>query len=643
MRYLFFGLVFFSSVLRAEHCTEISMPCYSGGFYGGASWIYLQATHSDGDLEFGSLITPTRNFTAHLLQTKPDYKSGYQLNLGYEFGCTNQNLDARFFSIDSSASNSAQTTEDIQLIQNFLGANFGRAKGASTSKIRDLAVTYGLEYIIDHCLTIHPYLGVGFADIRRTLDVSYDDEGRGFGDGVLDGKEKSKYWGVGPVIGWDMSLPLFCNLSLSGRFGTGVLFGTTKSSLDSTSFFMGASNAFFAKDSSDRAVTLLNGDVSLSYLQPLCGGRYGLELELGYRADYYFKPINRINPFLGYVVNTNPFPVDQPGNIGLHGPYITLTFTQGDPCNCVDLCSNSFCDGCDCSGLHFNFTSAWLEPCPTGNDLTYALVQSDNFVSVHRVNPDSVWTGRYELSYQFESTWDITANYFHLNSKDTSKTTAGSNQAISSINASGAAEVVYTDAQSKVKYDLDQVDASIGKSIQAFCPLNLHGSLGVRWLDLKRTQDKVYSGGSPPLQTQTKTPFLKSTFCGVGPSFGLDPKLPLFWGLSIKGETNASLLIGNLKAIQNQDNFGTLVAESSNDLDTPKTPAIVPVVDARGGLRYDWQCSCVGFEIEVGYQFTEYYRAVNLLFPNFLTGLNQTNSNLRLTGPYLDVGVNVCF
>ncbi|MDN3506726.1 MAG: Lpg1974 family pore-forming outer membrane protein [Simkaniaceae bacterium] len=635
--------LFLPFLLQANGCTEISMPCFAGGFYGGASWIYLQATHSDGDLEFGSFITPTLDFTAHLLQTEPDYKSGYQLNLGYEFGCTNQNLDARFFSIDHSSSNSAQVFEDIQLIQNFLGGNFGRAKGASTSKIRDLAVTYGLEYIIDQCLSIHPYLGVGFADIRRTLDVSYDDEGRAFGDGMLQGTEKSKYWGVGPIIGWDASLPLFCNLSLSGRFGTGVLFGTTKSSLDSTSFFQNENSAFFAKDSSDRAVTLINGDVSLSYLQPLCGGRYGMELEVGYRADYYFKPINRINPFLGYVVNTNPFPVDQPSNIGLHGPYITLSFTQGCPCSYVDLCSNSFCNACDCSGLHFNFTSSWLEPCPTGDDLAYAFLQSGNVASVQKVHPDRVWTGRYELSYQFESTWDITANYFHLGAKDTSKTTASANQTISSINASGAAEVVYTNAQSKVKYDLDQVDASIGKSIQAFCPLNLHGSFGVRWLDLKRTQDKGYFGGFPPLQTQTKTPFLKSTFCGVGPSFGLDPTLDLFWGFSIKGETNASLVIGNLKAIQNQDNFGALVAESSNDLDTPKTTAIVPIVDARGGLHYELQCSCVGFEIEAGYQFTEYYRAVNLLFPVFLTGLGQNNTNLRLTGPYLDVGVNVCF
>jgi hypothetical protein len=86
-----------------------------------------------------------------------------------------------------------------------------------------------------------------------------------------------------------------------------------------------------------------------------------------------------------------------------------------------------------------------------------------------------------------------------------------------------------------------------------------------------------------------------------------------------------------------------VIATSSNDLKTPSTTAIVPVVDARGGIHFGFQCSCVGFDIEAGYQFAEYYRAVNLLFPNFLTGLNQNNNNLRLTGPYLDVGLSVCF
>jgi hypothetical protein len=509
--------------LQAHQCTEISMPCHAGGFYGGASWLYLQTTQSDGDLQFGSFITPTLSFTAELLQTEPSYRSGYEVLLGYQFGCTNQSLEARYFSIDAEAKNSAVTFEDIQLIQNFLGGNFSNARGSSKSEIRDLAVTYGLDFLIDHCLTLHPYIGIGYADIDRTLTASYDDSARAFANGELFGKEKSKYWGVGPVIGWEMDVPLFCGLSFNGRFGSGVLFGQTKSSLDSTSFFMDTNAAFFAKDKSDRAVTLLNADLSLRYRQPLFNGCYGLELEVGYRADYYFKPINRINPFNGYVVNTSSFPVNVPGNIGAHGPYITLTFTQGPPCDCVDLCSYAFCEGCDCSGLHFNFTSAWLEPCPTKNDLAYAATST----SISEVDPDRVWTGRYELSYQFASTWDITAQYFHLNATDTDKTT-GTN--ISSINASGAAEVVYTEAKSTVKYDLDQVDASFGKSMQLFCPLNLHATFGVRYLDLKRIQDKGYFGGFPPLQTQTKTPFPQKHLLGCGSQFWARPDPAPFLG-----------------------------------------------------------------------------------------------------------------
>ncbi len=117
----------------------------------------------------------------------------------------------------------------------------------------------------------------------------------------------------------------------------------------------------------------------------------------------------------------------------------------------------------------------------------------------------------------------------------------------------------------------------------------------------------------------------------------MKPQYPLCGNLELTGYFSTSLLMGRLKPTLDQVNEGT-IGESSNTLRTPKSRWVVPIVDVSAGLSYRFCLfSKINVKIEAGYQFSEYFKAINLVFPVFLTGLEQNNSDLKLHGPYLTI------
>jgi len=54
----------------------------------------------------------------------------------------------------------------------------------------------------------------------------------------------------------------------------------------------------------------------------------------------------------------------------------------------------------------------------------------------------------------------------HFHATDSISVSAGSNQGISNLNASGPSTVLFSNASSKIKYKLDQVDLITGKYMQ---------------------------------------------------------------------------------------------------------------------------------------------------------------------------------
>ena len=627
--------------------SEISYPCYRGGFEVGGSWVYLQPTATDGDLEYGSFITLTMdpaNLNALLLEVEPSYQSGFEVGLGYFCPNSNRSVQAGYFFLRGSEGDSKRIISLNQFIQNFLGASYSTSAARSRHEIDQGALAYRVDGVIDRVLDVHFVLGATGASIRREFDVKYGDLVLNPNPSQLVGREKSEYWGVGPFVGMEFGFPLWCHLGLVGSVDVGVLFGETRSRVTSKSFRDNATTSFAARDVSHPAVTNLNCDLGLVYSRPL---PYNLcfAIEAGYQVRYYFHPINRIDPFNGYVINPNPFPVGRTSNLGLGGPYVYVSVSQS-------LFPYARCPFTRCplpnqwvsSGPSFEFTSYWLEPRPTNSDLVFAILNEPGGGEQDiQADPDLSWASKYQLGYRICPTIDLSVAAFLFESSNRKKIAAGPGESISSVNASGPATVVFSSATSRVQYKIDQFDGLLGKSVHPCRCLQLHGGLGLRYLRQDRTLTNQYFGGTPPATTESKFPVLKSRYRGIGPLFTFEPVLGPLCNFELVGRIGLAFLVGEAKATLDQDNFGD-TGFSSNNLRTPHSPLIAPVFEGSAAVGWNYDClSCVHIGLEAGYEYLAYFRTVRLVLPTLLTGLEQINSDLTLQGPYIRGQVGLSF
>ena len=163
---------------------------------------------------------------------------------------------------------------------------------------------------------------------------------------------------------------------------------------------------------------------------------------------------------------------------------------------------------------------------------------------------------------------------------------------------------------------------------------------GARYAHIRRKLHNTYSGGTPDAQFASKQADLKSDYHGVGPMFGTHLSKDLSRAWQWDSYCSLTMFLGQVRSRLSQQNQGT-DGTSSNTLQTPWTHQVVPMIDVATGLT--WKKSTRDgseWSVGAGYQYKHYYRAINLVYPTFLTGLQQRNSDLALHGPYVSVQLN---
>jgi hypothetical protein len=137
----------------------------------------------------------------------------------------------------------------------------------------------------------------------------------------LVGHVRSKYWGAGPMLGFDSEYQLFNGFFLTGRFDGAIIMGAVKA--DSLLAF-GAINRY-KSPSIDRITYSVDGSVGLAYKYSF-QNKSSLKLELGYRVANYIGTFDIIQAFLP---PTSPVPrIDtiNTSNFGYSGPFLELTY-----------------------------------------------------------------------------------------------------------------------------------------------------------------------------------------------------------------------------------------------------------------------------------------------------------------------------
>lgn len=622
-------------------------PLWEGGVYIEGSWLDLQPISTNGDLEYGTVITLSEdpgNLTAYLQELTPSFYSAYRGNVGYRFPCTNWNCGLGYFHFNSKKSNSTPPLRGNQFIQNFLGGSFISASASEKQKLDQVDLQIGNSFVVDRCLKINPFVGASYGRVERDLFVKYRGYNGMSGSPSLPGKEKSSFWGVGPLAGLGFNYPLFCSLSLEGRIAGGAFIGRLDSELSSNFSINEHSDSFRKRSSDFCTIPFLNSGLEIAYIYALPIDCLGLKLSVGYEVDYYFNAIERIAPYNGYVNNPDTYPVKTSSHLGLGGPYVCLSLIDHPiyrESKCVNRApSISPLPSC---GFFAEVESSWLVASSGSSDLDYAVLHTSGQPDKNlHASPSQQWAGTYSLGYRLPCNVDLWARYFRYSAKARDFAEAGPDQEISSLISSGPSEVTFGRVQSEVEYGLNQYDVIAGKSIYPCGALSLYAHVGMRYADLNREERNGYFDGSPAVATEEKRPHLKSAMSGIGPLFGVDPKVSLsLWGGSfgLAGHIDFSLLVGNIQSTLDQKNNGTF-GSTSNDLRICKKQWITPVIDLKGGGFFicpfgDW----FTLKLEAGYQFSEYYRAINQVYPALVTGLEQANTNLKLQGPYLAIAL----
>lgn len=316
---------------------------------------------------------------------------------------------------------------------------------------------------------------------------------------------------------------------------------------------------------------------------------------------------------------------------------------------------------------------------PTNSDLDYATISNVgvvNFVppffvgtnqDVENVNPHYAFGFRVALGYTFpDSGNDVQLAWTHFNHSTTDDVGTNPGDVLQTefgiplfnipVNPFLATDAA---AQSSVRDREDAIDLDVGQYVNLGTRLQTRFFGGLRFASLRQdvTDNYAFVANSlifPGIQfTYNEQDELDSKFNGIGPRFGVDTSYHISDCFGIAGHVSGALLIGKVKTDTDNDFLVTftnpfvfppvnVAAQLDNDVSIDDSWRVVPELDAKVGLNYTFLFdNKSNLTIELGWQATEYFDAVDQLHTNVgttLTGqVDRVSSNLGFQGPYLSL------
>lgn len=328
-------------------------------------------------------------------------------------------------------------------------------------------------------------------------------------------------------------------------------------------------------------------------------------------------------------------------------------------------------------GFTIGIAGAYLETAPTNNILDLGVVNiipSPNipflFSGVVNMTTIRSWAWGINLGYIFPQTGnDINIDYFHLQT--------GNNTLIAGIPFPNSISPIsfnpginlLDQSTANILYRIKQVDLTAGQFINIGSRLSLHPNAGLRYADLKREHDEVFSGASQfqignTISNQVLIIGMNedSDFSGVGPILGLDASYYVDMGFGFVGHVNGALLVGNTKSQNNVDiidditstpigGSATAVQLGGNYVFKADSDArIVPVLDLKLGGDYTYlfhNAANSNLTIEGGYQVSQYFNPIGRLttFVNVAgeqgSIIAHSTGDLTINGPYASLTLHI--
>lgn len=286
----------------------------------------------------------------------------------------------------------------------------------------------------------------------------------------------------------------------------------------------------------------------------------------------------------------------------------------------------------------------YLRPNFGGNSLGYSAFSNygtDFFNNTIEINgapnklsnivPNRTWAFELEGGYQFSAINDVELSWYHLDENTHGHLPRGTLFA-------GSASALYA-GQLNVQSRWDSVNLELGQRFD-LNPMNeiwLHAGL-----DFSRIQITI---NNFPQLTATGTPIFITkdtiTYKGLGPRFGGDYDYHTCFGLSLYAKAAGSLLVGSAdQSVSGYRDLGGFNLYSTGNYNQSNNNVIVPELDAKLGLKYDYNFQLGALGVDLGYMFVTYLGAlVSQVGAGVVSSSISTSSstNFNLNGPYLGV------
>lgn len=285
------------------------------------------------------------------------------------------------------------------------------------------------------------------------------------------------------------------------------------------------------------------------------------------------------------------------------------------------------CNLCACSAaiasLHpepgnFGIKGEFLYLQPYLNSLQFAVENvSETEVKILLNKPKYKPAYRVEGMYAFDCLYNLHARFTYFNSGNNRRSETSTFQS----------PAIFTGTvEDKRKFRYYAVEAIVGRWLFDSCDFDLELGVGVLYSNIKLS-DHVTAFNPTELFAKN---VIRSTFWGVGPELTLNFQYPLplsFCGtFSIVADIRGALLQSKTKAFTQlgtpDSSDGLIVFTIGND----PSHGVVPASNSKLGLSWNYQGSHITTDLELGYEWIYYQRAL---------GVN----NISFHGPYVALGV----
>lgn len=304
-------------------------------------------------------------------------------------------------------------------------------------------------------------------------------------------------------------------------------------------------------------------------------------------------------------------------------------------------------------GFYAGVTGAWLRVSESGIGLNdYILGVADDSGQIvnsklARFDQDHEWQWALLAGYDIPcSSYNLEVNYLHIDDSDHRHHQFDENFASVdsffvtnlgfSVSPSAAFPITLVDFNtgSELSLKFDQFDVKLGRQYNDVCGLfQIKPSFGVRYATLDHNYRSRFNTELLDDVEDVDSEFVRaqfnihshSEFNGIGPMASFDARYGFCGGFGIVGHFDVALLVGEIDSHLNnrtdltflEDDFdGPVLSTGTSEArwHVPSTDRVVTNLNGKFGIDYAYCfCNKTSLTIEVGYEASKYYDAVDLI------------------------------